>query len=148
MSVINALVDAGHSHESELFNTVMQAHNEETTRLHQQLDIAVKGAQPKLTVVICSFPESNGKRNWTAMLVRVDGFDKLIGNAGGITIARGELWNRVAYEAERTRLLIGERDTEPHIYDYGDDIHTPEEWKGETRQQAREALATIKMGGE
>jgi len=42
MSVINALVDAGHSHESELFNTVMQAHNEETTRLRQQLDIALK----------------------------------------------------------------------------------------------------------
>jgi hypothetical protein len=41
MSVINALVDAGHSHESELFNTVMQAHNEETTRLRQQLEIAV-----------------------------------------------------------------------------------------------------------
>lgn len=122
---------------------------EETTLLRQQLDVAVNSAQPKLTVVIRSFPESNGKRNWTAMLVRVDGFDKLIGNAGGITIARGELWNRVAYEAECTRLLIGERDTEPHILDYGDDIKTPEEWKGETRQHAREALATIKqMGGE
>lgn len=45
MSVINALVDAGHSHESELFNTVMQAHNEETTRLRQQLEIAVEALE-------------------------------------------------------------------------------------------------------
>lgn len=42
MSVINALVDAGHSHESEIFQTVMQAYNAETTRLRQQLDIALK----------------------------------------------------------------------------------------------------------
>ena len=90
--------------------------------------------QPQLTVRLCSFPESNGKRNWTALLVRADSnWDGLIGNCGGITIARGELWNRVAYEAERAKLLIGERDTEPHILDYGDDIQTPEEWAGEVR---------------
>jgi hypothetical protein len=93
----------------------------------------VKPAQPRLTVKLCSFPESNGKRNWTALLVRVDAWDGLIGNCGGITVDRGELWNRVAYEAERARFLIGERDTEPHILDYGDDIETPEQWPGETR---------------
>ena len=87
--------------------------------------------QPRLTVCLQSFPESNGKRNWTAMLVRVNEWDGLIGNCGGITIDRGEFWNRVAYEAERAKLLIGERDTEPHILDYGDDINTPEEWAGE-----------------
>lgn len=27
----------------------------------------------------------------------------------------------------------GERDTEPNVLDYGDDIHTPEEWAGEVR---------------
>ena len=90
-------------------------------------------AQPRLTVRLQSFPESNGKRNWTAMLVRVDPWDGLIGNCGGVTVAHGELWNRVAYEAERTKLLIGERDTEPHILDYGDDIKTPDEWAGEVR---------------
>ena len=90
-------------------------------------------AQPRLTVRLCSFPESNGKRNWTALLVRVDEWTGLIGNCGGITVARGELWNRVAYESERARLLIGERDTEPDIMDYGDDIKTPEEWAGEVR---------------
>lgn len=87
--------------------------------------------QPRLTVRLQSFPESNGKRNWTALLVRVDAFDGLIGNCGGITVAHGELWNRVAYEAERARFLIGERDTEPWILDYGDDIKTPAEWAGE-----------------
>lgn len=86
---------------------------------------------PALTVRLCSFPESNGKRNWTAMLVRKTPWGGLVGNCGGITIAHGELWNRVAYEAECARALIGERDTEPHILDYGDDIHTPEEWAGE-----------------
>lgn len=89
--------------------------------------------QPRLTVRLSSFPESNGKRNWTAMLVRVDAWNGLIGNCGGITVARGELWNRVAYEAECARLLIGERNTEPHILDYGDDIKTPDEWAGEVR---------------
>lgn len=91
------------------------------------------GQQPRLTVRVQSFPESNGKRNWTALLVRVDAWGGLVGNCGGITIDRGECWNRVAYEAERAKLLIGERDTEPDIMDYGDDIHTPEEWAGEVR---------------
>lgn len=88
---------------------------------------------PKLTVRLTSFPESNGKRNWTAMFVRTEKWNGLIGNCGGITIDRGECWNRVAYEAERARFLIGERDTEPHILDYGDDISTPVEWAGELR---------------
>lgn len=90
-------------------------------------------AQPRLTVRVQSFPESNGKRNWTALLMRVDPWDGLIGNCGGITIDRGEFWNRVAYEAERAKLLIGERDTEPDVLDYGDDIKTPELWEGEVR---------------
>lgn len=93
----------------------------------------VASVQPRLTVRLSSFPESNGKRNWTALLVRVDEWGGLVGNCGGITIERGEFWNRVAYEAERAKLLIGLRDTEPHILDYGDDIQTPEEWAGEVR---------------
>ena len=87
--------------------------------------------QPKLTVRLTSFPESNDKRNWTALLVRVDKWDGLVGNCGGISLARGEFWNRVAWEAECAKFLIGERDTEPFILDYGDDISTPEEWTGE-----------------
>lgn len=87
--------------------------------------------QPRLTVRLQSFPESNGKRNWTALLVRVDKWDGLVGNCGGVSLARGERWNRVAWEAECARFLIGERDTEPYILDYGDDINTPDEWAGE-----------------
>lgn len=96
--------------------------------------------QPRLTVRLVSFPESNGKRNWTAQIVRVGGFDGLVGTGGGITIAHGELWNRVAYEAERTKYLLGERDIEPHILDYGDDIKTPEEWAGEVHRQAHREM--------
>ena len=93
--------------------------------------------QPRLTVRLTSFPESNGKRNWTALLVREEKWGGLIGNAGGISVARGELWNRVAYESECARFLLGLRDTEPFILDYGDDIETPEQWMGETRLAAR-----------
>ena len=89
--------------------------------------------QPRLTVRLTSFPESNGKCNWTALLVRVNAWGGLVGNCGGITVDRGEFWNRVAYKAERAKLLIGERDTEPNILDYSDDIRTPEEWGGEVR---------------
>lgn len=88
-------------------------------------------AQPRLAVRLTSFPESNGKRNWTALLVRADAWDGLVGNCGGVSLAHGEMWNRVAYHAECAKLLIGERDTEPHILDYGDDIATPEGWPGE-----------------
>lgn len=87
-------------------------------------------AQP-LTVRLTSFPESNGNRNWTALLVRKKPWDGLRGNSGGVTLAHGEMWNRVAYEAERARFLIGERATEPYIMDYGVDIKTPDEWAGE-----------------
>lgn len=105
-----------------------------------QTEIAVGGPvqrqvrqQPLLTVRLTSFPESNGKRNWTALLVRADAWKGLVGNCGGVSLAHGELWNRVAYHAECARLLIGERDTEPNILDYGDDIRTPDEWAGEVR---------------
>lgn len=90
-----------------------------------------QAAQPRLTVRLQSFRESNGMRNWTATLARVDAWDGLIGSCGGITIDRGEFWNRVAYEAERAKFLIGERTTEPDILDYAKDICTPEEWAGE-----------------
>lgn len=85
----------------------------------------------ELTVIVRQYPESNGRRNWTAMFVRKEKFDGLIGNGGGITIERGEHWNRVAYAAERARFLLGERNTEPFILDYGVDIPTPEGWRGE-----------------
>lgn len=98
-------------------------------------------ARPRLKVRLTSYPETNGKRNWTAMIVRGEPWDGLIGNDGGITVSRGEFWNRVAYHAERARFLLGERDTEPHILDYGDDVMTPDEWKGEGRHPIKAAKA-------
>jgi hypothetical protein len=100
------------------------------------LDEELRNYQP-LTVRVVSFPESNGKRNWTAMIMRKEKWDGLIGNAGGITIARGEYWNRVAYAAEQARYLLNERDTEPFILDFGDDIETPEQWAGEVEGPSR-----------
>ena len=86
--------------------------------------------RPMLTVVVRSFPESNGRRNWTAMFKRTTAFNGLRGNCGGITIAHSEQWNRVAYAAECARVLLGERQTEPYILDYGTDVSTPQEWTG------------------
>ena len=65
------------------------------------------------------------------MFVRITSFKGLVGSCGGIVIAHRECWNRVAYEAERARFLLGERDTEPFIIDYAEDVSTPEEWCGE-----------------
>lgn len=86
----------------------------------------------ELTVKLVSLPESNGKRNWQAYFVRKnnDNFKGLIGSLGGVCIAWGECFNRVAYEAERARFLIGERTEEPKIKAYAEDVDTPQEWKG------------------
>lgn len=100
-------------------------------------NMVAQPAQPRLKVRLTSFPESNGKRNWTALLVREKRLDGLVGNCGGVSLARGELWNRVAWEAECARYLIGERDTEPSILDYGHDIETPDQWPGETHGRHR-----------
>lgn len=73
----------------------------------------------------------------------------LIGNTGGVTIARGEYWNRVAYAAECAKFLLGERDTEPHILDYGDDIKTPDEWvRGKQRAMKALGIETEKYDAE
>lgn len=86
----------------------------------------------ELKVVLFKIPESNGKRNWQAYFKRKDDptFKGLVGSLGGICISWGECWNRVAYEAERVRFLLGERTTEPSLQEYGDDVNTPEDWLG------------------
>lgn len=73
---------------------------------------------PKLSVWYGSMPESNGKSNWTAILVR-DG-----DISSGITIARSEYPDRVRYEADRMRFLIGEISDEPFILDYDEKKHS------------------------
>lgn len=74
--------------------------------------------QHRLTVWYGSMPESNGRTNWTAILHRGD-------LSEGFTIARSEYPQRVRYEADRVRFLIGELEKEPFILDYDSDELTP-----------------------
>jgi lysozyme family protein len=76
---------------------------------------AVEGK--KLAVWYGSMPESNGKTNWTAILHNGD-------IARGITLDRSEYPDRVRYEADRARWLIGELPDEPFILDYDADKHS------------------------
>ena len=74
--------------------------------------------QPELTVWYGKMPESNGKSNWTAILYR-KGEGGFMGRLSeGITIARSEYEDRVRYEADRMRYLIGELAVEPDILAY------------------------------
>lgn len=79
------------------------------------------GAQPELTVWYGAMPESNGKSNFTAILKRKDAgpFDTC-----HITIDRSEYPDRVRYEADRVRWIIGELAEEPFILDYDADKHS------------------------
>lgn len=62
-------------------------------------------------------PESNGKTNWTAILHR-----GMI--TKGITIDRSEYKDRVRYEADRMRWMIGELPEEPDIMKYDHTLHS------------------------
>lgn len=79
--------------------------------------------QPELTVWEGSMPESNGKSNFTAILMRKGGtlFNPL---TDGFTIARSEYPDRVRYEADCVRWLIGELKEKPCITDYDADKHS------------------------
>lgn len=70
---------------------------------------------PPLQVWFGSMPESNGKENWTAILHR----GKL---SEGITIERSEYKDRIRYEADRMRWMIGELADEPDILAYDPDL--------------------------
>lgn len=81
--------------------------------------------QPELTVWYGSMPESNGKSNWTAILHRKGGEGTLMGKLSeGLVIARSEYPDRVRYEADEMRYLIGELDKEPCILDYNSGSHS------------------------
>lgn len=83
----------------------------------------VDSSKPELTVWVGPMPESNGKSNFTAVLMR-KGADLFDGLTGGITIERSEYPDRVQYEADRMRYLIGELDAEPDILAYDPDKHS------------------------
>ncbi|PTS86464.1 hypothetical protein DBR00_02600 [Pseudomonas sp. HMWF032] len=76
-------------------------------------------AQPALTVWYGPMPESNGKSNWTAILHR-----KGECISEGLTLDRSEYPDRVRYEADRARFLIGELQEKPFILDYDADKHS------------------------
>lgn len=75
--------------------------------------------KPHLTVWYGSMPETNGKTNWTAMLHRKGQYPW-----EGITIDRSEYPDRVRYEADRMRHLIGDLADEPDILAYDADAHS------------------------
>ena len=84
------------------------------------INLQTSNPQPKLTVWYGPMPESDGKTNWTALLHRADeplGYD-------GHTIDRSEYPDRVRYEADRVRYLIGELEEMPDILTYGADKHS------------------------
>ena len=76
---------------------------------------------PSLTVWYGLMPESNGKRNFTATLKRKGAsfFD-----TDSYTFAQSEYPDRVRYEADCMRYLIGEISERPDILDYDADKHS------------------------
>lgn len=84
----------------------------------QRLGPCTCGATPKLAVWFGPMPESNGKTNWTAILHRGD-------ISEGYTIERSEHHDRVRYEADRVRWLIGELPELPFVLDYNADMLSP-----------------------
>jgi hypothetical protein len=79
----------------------------------------LKMNQPKLFVWFGSMAESNGKKNWTAILHRGD-------ITRGFSFARSEYHDRVRYDADCMRYLIGDLDVEPFILDYDSEMLSPE----------------------
>lgn len=75
--------------------------------------------KPELAVWYGAMPETNGKTNWTAILHR-----KGHHLWEGITIDRSEYPDRVRYEADRMRYLIGDLVDEPDILAYDADAHS------------------------
>jgi len=79
-------------------------------------------AEPvKLEVWCGSMPESNGKSNFTATLRRKGA---ALFDSNCFTFARSEYPDRVRYEADSMRFLIGEIDKEPFILDYDGDKYS------------------------
>ncbi len=105
----------------------MNAHQERVSLIHKALRArssapeAREGDQPKLTVWYGEMPESNGRRNWTATIRRVNPTDKW---DQGFCFARSEYPDRVRYEADRMRWIIGELAERPNILAYDADLHS------------------------
>ena len=82
------------------------------------------GKLPKadaLTVWYGSMPESNGRQNWTAVLYREGSRGMFL---EGFCFARSEYPDRVRYEADRMRWVIGEMAERPDILAYDEKAHS------------------------
>lgn len=93
-----------------------------TQPAHSEPSLAMVGAQagavPELSVFYGPMPESNGKSNFTAILYRGDDI------SGGFTFARSEYPDRVRYEADCMRHIIGQLAEEPDILTYDAEKHS------------------------
>jgi len=74
-----------------------------------------------VTVWYGKMPESNGRENWTASLRRVNSTDPW---GQEFCFARSEYPDRVRYEADRVRWIIGELPERPDILAYDADKHS------------------------
>lgn len=93
-----------------------------------------QATQEALTVWFGPMPESNGKKNWTVMLRRKES-SRLLGSiASGVCFGRSEYYDRMRYEADRLRYLIGEIPTQPWILDYDAESKGPPETQAEKAQ--------------
>ncbi len=82
-----------------------------------------ESSQPALTVWFGPLPESNGRSNFTAILMRKDA-SLMDGLTEGIALDQSEYPDRVRYEADRLRYLIGELKEEPCVLDYDSEKHS------------------------
>lgn len=83
----------------------------------------------ELEVWFGSMPESNGRENWTVMLRRKSAPDAATGAArhhllSGFCVCRSEYKDRMRYEADRLRFLLGEIGEEPDILAYDAELHS------------------------
>lgn len=81
--------------------------------------VSAMQGEAALTVWYGAMPETTGASNFTAILYRKGG-----DMCDGITIDRSEYPDRVRYEADRARYLIGELKDRPFILGYDADKHS------------------------
>jgi len=96
-------------------NAMMAMHDHLKSQQPQSAEAVV------LSVWYGPMPESNGKQNYTALLHRKG---ESLFDGAVITLDRSEYPDRVRYEADRVRYLIGELAEEPRITDYDADAHS------------------------
>lgn len=116
-AIHNTIKDGGtYTPLAAILNASKRAYEESALELKP---LEARPEQQPLTVWYGPMPETNGKSNFTAILHRKDE-----GIQGGITLDRSGYPDRVRYEADRARYLIGELEGRPCIIDYDADAHS------------------------